>query len=173
MHFKIVPKNREILKCKEFLVLSCSRSLIPPKTAGIALAMHFHLLPHRYPFLLVDRVVELEPGRQIVALKRISAGEELAGRGASPHSFPFSLIVEAMAQAASIVAASASEGEAPPSGIYAAIKEMQILREPRVGEELSLNMKLLRQFGPLFEFRGEAKIGGELVGEGELIFRLS
>ena len=118
-------------------------------------------------------MVELEPGRQIVALKRISAGEELAGRGAFPHSFSFSLIAEAMAQAASIVAASASEGEAPPSGIYAAIKEMRISREPRVGEELWLNMKLLHQFGRFFEFRGEAKIGGELVGEGELIFRLS
>jgi 3-hydroxyacyl-[acyl-carrier-protein] dehydratase len=135
--------------------------------------MHFEILPHRYPFLLVDRVVELEPGRQIVALKRVSAGEEVTGRGSCPHSFAFSLIAEAMAQAAAIVATSAMEGEAPPSGIYAAIREMRILREPRAGEDLWLNMKLLRRFGRLFEFRGEAKIGGELIGEGELIFRLS
>jgi 3-hydroxyacyl-[acyl-carrier-protein] dehydratase len=135
--------------------------------------MHFEILPHRYPFLLVDRVVELEPGRQIVALKRVSAGEEVTGRGASPHSFAFSLIAEAMAQAAAIVATSAMEGEAPPSGIYAAIREMRILREPRAGEDLWLNMKLLRRFGRLFEFRGEARIGGELIGEGELVFRLS
>jgi len=132
-----------------------------------------NLLPHGFPFLLVDRVVELDPGRQIVALKRVSAGEELSGRGAFPQSFSFSLIAEAMAQAASIAAASVSEGEAPPSGAYAAIKEMRILREPRAGEELWLKMKLLHQFGRLFEFRGEAKIGGELVGEGELILRLS
>ena len=148
----------------------------PPRSRAvrIPLARHSHvILPHRYPLLLVDRVVELEPGQEIIALKRVSAGEEFVGRGGSPGSFSFSLIAEAMAQAASIVAASALKEESSPSGIYAAIKEMRIFREPRAGEELWLRMRLLHQFGRLFEFRGEAKIGGELVGEGELIFRLS
>jgi len=130
------------------------------------------LLPHRYPFLLVDRVIELEPGKEILALKRVSAGEEFAGQ-IGPHGlFPLSLIAEAMAQAASIVAASASQEKVPPSGFYAAIKGMRIVREPEVGEELWLRMKLLHQFGRFFEFQGEARIGGEVVGEGQLVFQL-
>ena len=130
------------------------------------------LLPHRYPFLLVDRVIELEPGKEILALKRVSAGEEFAGQIGPPGSFPLSLIAEAMAQAASIVAASASQEKVPPSGFYAAIKGMRIVREPEVGEELWLRMKLLHQFGRFFEFQGEARIGGEVVGEGQLVFQL-
>jgi len=133
----------------------------------------FHLLPHRPPFLFLDRIIELEPGKEIVALKRVSAGEEMVGHFPSPgDGLPVSLIAEAMAQAASLAATSAREGEGPPSGAYASIKEMQILREPRSGEELWLRMKLLRQYGRLFEFHGEAKIGEELVGEGELVFHL-
>ncbi|HEX9920040.1 MAG TPA: 3-hydroxyacyl-[acyl-carrier-protein] dehydratase FabZ [Candidatus Methylomirabilis sp.] len=131
-----------------------------------------HLLPHRYPFLLVDRVIELEPGKEILALKRVSAGEEFAGQIGPPGSFPLSLIAEAMAQAASLVAASASREKVPPSGFYAAIKGMRIVREPEVGEELWLRMKLLHQFGRFFEFQGEARIGGEVVGEGQLVFQL-
>ncbi|MFH0871254.1 MAG: 3-hydroxyacyl-[acyl-carrier-protein] dehydratase FabZ [bacterium] len=130
------------------------------------------LLPHRYPFLLVDRVIELEPGKEILALKRVSAGEEFAGQIGPPGLFPLSLIAEAMAQAASIVAASASQEKVPPSGFYAAIKGMRIVREPEVGEELWLRMKLLHQFGRFFEFQGEARIGGEVVGEGQLVFQL-
>ena len=130
------------------------------------------LLPHRYPFLLVDRVIELEPGKEILALKRVSAGEEFAGQIGPPGLFPLSLIAEAMAQAASIVATSASQEKVPPSGFYAAIKGMRIVREPEVGEELWLRMKLLRQFGRFFEFQGEARIGGEVVGEGQLVFQL-
>jgi hypothetical protein len=70
------------------------------------------------------------------------------------------------------VATGGSEGEEPRSGAYASIKEMRILREPKAGEELWLRMRLLRQYGRLFEFCGEAKIGEELIGEGQLIFRL-
>jgi len=133
----------------------------------------FHLLPHRYPFLLVDRIIELEPGKEIIALKRVSGGEESVGQAASPAGcFPFSLIAEAMAQAASMVATSASGGEEPRTGAYASIKQMRILREPQAGEELWLKMKLLRQYGRLFEFYGEARIGEELIGTGQLVFRL-
>ena len=131
------------------------------------------LLPHRYPFLMVDRVVDLQPGKEIIALKQVSAGEDSGGRDPSPHAFSLPLIAEAMAQAASIVATSASREGSTPGGFYAAIKQMRIFREPRVGEELCLRMKLLHQFGGLFEFQGEAKIGEELVGEGQLVFRLS
>lgn len=133
----------------------------------------FHLLPHRHPFLLVDRIIELKPGKEIIALKRVSSGDEYAGqiRGL-PGSFPCSLIAEAMAQAASVVAASASEGQGPRLGAYASIKGVQILREPEVGEELWLRMELIHQFGHLFEFYGEVKVGGEVVGKGQLVFHL-
>jgi 3-hydroxyacyl-[acyl-carrier-protein] dehydratase len=132
-----------------------------------------HLLPHRPPFLLVDRIIELKPGKEIIALKRVSSADQYAGqiRGL-PGSFPCSLIAEAMAQAASMVATSASAGQGPRLGAYASIKEMEILREPEVGEELWLRMELIHQFGHLFEFSGEAKVGGELVGRGQLIFHL-
>lgn len=134
----------------------------------------FPVLPHRYPFVLLDRIVEMKPGEEIVALKRVSSGEELDSRAASPcGSLPFSLVAEAMAQAASVVALSSSSAENPPIGFYAAIKEMRIDREAQAGEELWLRMRKVYQFGQFFEFHGEVKIGGERIGEGQLIFRLS
>lgn len=133
----------------------------------------FHLLPHRPPFLWVDRIIELKPGKEVVALKRVSAGEEVLVHGPLlGNGFPFSLIAESMAQAASLAASSAPEEERPSSGAYASIKEMQILREPKAGEELWLRMTLLRQYGRLFEFYGEARIEEELVAWGQLVFHL-
>jgi 3-hydroxymyristoyl/3-hydroxydecanoyl-(acyl carrier protein) dehydratase len=134
----------------------------------------FPLLPHRYPFLLLDRIVEVKPGEEIIALKRVSSGEELHGSGAFPRgSLPFSLVAEAMAQAASVAVLSSSYAENPPIGFYAAIKEMRIDREAQVGEELWVRMKKVYQFGQFYEFHGEVKIGGERIGEGQLVFRLS
>ncbi|MDH7499672.1 MAG: hypothetical protein QHH30_04730 [candidate division NC10 bacterium] len=133
--------------------------------------LSFRLLPHRPPFLFVDRILALEPGREIVAVKRVSAGEEKMGPGSPPGGdFPVSLIAETMAQVASLAAASARKEEGPSSGFFVSIKKMQISREPKVGEELWLRMRLLHQYGRFFEFGGEARIGEELVGEGELVF---
>ena len=134
----------------------------------------FPVLPHRYPFVLLDRIIEMKPGEEIVAVKRVSSGEELDGMDTPPRgSLPFALVAEAMAQAASVVALASSSVESPPVGFYAAIREMRIDREAQVGEELWLRMKKVYEFGRFFEFHGEVKIGGERIGEGLLTFRLS
>ena len=102
-------------------------------------------LPHRYPFLLLDRVVELEPGVRGVALTTISASRE----------FPQVLLVETVAQLAGIVTIR-QDGE---EGFLAAIDQAEFSRIPLVGDVLTISARVLKAFGRLFLVEGEVSCG--------------
>src|SRR5664279_3514745 len=106
-------------------------------------------LPHRYPFLLLDRVVELEPGVRGVALTIISASRE----------FPQVLLVETVAQLAGIVTIR-QDGE---EGFLAAIDQAEFSRIPLVGDVLTISARVLKAFGRLFLVEGEVSCGENVV----------
>jgi 3-hydroxyacyl-[acyl-carrier-protein] dehydratase len=102
-------------------------------------------LPHRYPFLLLDRVVELEPGVRAVAVTTVSASRD----------FPQVLLVESVAQLAGI-ATIQQDGE---GGFLAAIDQAEFSRAPLIGDVLTVTVRVVKAFGRLFMVEGEVSCG--------------
>jgi 3-hydroxyacyl-[acyl-carrier-protein] dehydratase len=128
------------------------------------------ILPHRYPFLLVDRVDELGPER-IVARKLVSRNEpHFNGHFPGHPVMPGVLIIEALAQAGALLAASVVSFDPNKQVVYFMAIDKARFRKPVVpGDLLSLEVTPLRKGGAIWKLRGEAKVDGALVAEAELL----
>ncbi|HKA90786.1 MAG TPA: 3-hydroxyacyl-ACP dehydratase FabZ [Haliangiales bacterium] len=128
------------------------------------------ILPHRYPFLLVDRVIEIGPDK-IVALKNVTAGEPFfQGHFPGHPVMPGVLIIEALAQAGAILAAKATGFDPATQVVYFMAIDKAKFRKPVVpGDQLVLEVVPLRKGGSIWKMRGEAKVDGALVCEAELL----
>jgi 3-hydroxyacyl-[acyl-carrier-protein] dehydratase len=128
------------------------------------------ILPHRYPFLLVDRVDELGPER-IVARKLVSRNEpHFNGHFPGHPVMPGVLIIEALAQAGALLAASIVSFDPAKQVIYFMAIDKARFRKPVVpGDVLSLEVTPLRKGGAIWKLRGEAKVDGTVVAEAELL----
>jgi 3-hydroxyacyl-[acyl-carrier-protein] dehydratase len=128
------------------------------------------ILPHRYPFLLVDRVDELGPER-IVARKLVTRNEpHFNGHFPGHPVMPGVLIVEAMAQAGALLAASLVSFDPAKQVIYFLGIDKARFRKPVTpGDLLVLEVVPLRKGGAIWKLRGEAKVDGTLVAEAELM----
>lgn len=128
------------------------------------------LLPHRYPFLLVDRVVEMEPGKRAVGLKNVTVNEPFfPGHFPEYPVMPGVLIIEALAQVAAVCVLSLEEyrGKLP---LFAGIDAARFRRQVVPGDVLRLEVEILRLRGRVGKCRGVAYVGGEKAAECELIF---
>ena len=129
-------------------------------------------LPHRYPFLLVDRVVELEKGKRIVALKNVSINEPFF-TGHFPHRpvMPGVLMLEALAQAAALLAFDTLGVTPDDKTVYyfAGIDGARFKRPVEPGDQLMLHAELDRMKSGIFKFKARATVGEELAVEAELI----
>jgi len=130
------------------------------------------LLPHRYPFLLVDRVVALEKGKSIRAIKNVTINEPFFV-GHFPHRpvMPGVLMLEAMAQSAALLSF-ATEGVTPDDKTvyyFAGVDGARFRRPVEPGDQLVMDVTVLRNKGGIFKFKGEARVGEELACEGELM----
>ena len=129
-------------------------------------------LPHRYPFLLVDRVVEIELGKSIHAYKNVTFNEPHF-TGHFPHHpvMPGVLIMEALAQAAGILAFKTA-GEKPHPGslfMFAGIDEARFKRQVMPGDQLHLHVEVERHMRGVWKFKAEARVDGQLVAEAKLM----
>lgn len=128
-------------------------------------------LPHRYPFLLVDRVLELEKGKTIKALKNVSMNEPFF-EGHFPHRpvMPGVLILEALAQAAALLSFDTLNSSPNDQMIYyfAGIDGARFKRPVEPGDQLILMAELLRMKVGIFKFKTWATVDGELAAEAEL-----
>ena len=128
-------------------------------------------LPHRYPFLLVDRVVELEKGKTIKALKNVTINEPFF-QGHFPHRpvMPGVLMLEALAQAAALLAFDALNTSPSDDMVYyfAGIDGARFKRPVEPGDQLILDVELLRMKAGIFKFKARASVAGELAVEAEL-----
>ncbi len=129
------------------------------------------ILPHRYPFLLVDRIIALEPGKRIVGLKNVSINEPFfQGHFPGRPIMPGVLIVESLAQVGGILALlSTPENMGNPS-IYLMGLDKVRFRQPVVpGDQLRLEVETLRSGKKFWKMDGKAYVNDTLVMEGEMI----
>jgi beta-hydroxyacyl-ACP dehydratase FabZ len=130
------------------------------------------MLPHRYPFLLVDRVLELEKGKNIVAIKNVTINEPFfQGHFPGRPIMPGVLMVEAMAQAGGIlVHQSADTEDGKDNMVYFMAIDKVKFRKPVVpGDQLRFEVELTQHRGKVCKFRGEAKVEGKVVCEAEFM----
>ncbi len=126
-------------------------------------------LPHRYPFLLVDRVLDMEPGRSILALKNVTVNEEFfQGHFPLVRLMPGVLIVEAMAQAGGILVYHSIPSPESKFMLLSKIADMKFRRPVVPGDQLHLDARLLKVRGRFYQILGRASVGEELAVEGEM-----
>ena len=129
-------------------------------------------LPHRYPFLLVDRVIALEKGVRITALKNVTMNEPFFG-GHFPHRpvMPGVLMLEALAQAAALLAFETLGTELDDDTVYyfAGIDGARFKRPVEPGDQLTLEAELVRMKAGIFKFAARAKVGDAIATEAELM----
>jgi len=129
-------------------------------------------LPHRYPILLVDRVLELEKGVRIKALKNVSVNEpHFVGHFPHHPVMPGVLMLEALAQAAALLAFD-TLGETPDDQTvyyFAGIDGARFKRPVVPGDQLILEVELDRMKAGIFKFKARAKVGDEIATEAELM----
>ena len=130
------------------------------------------LLPHRYPILLVDRVLELEPHKRIKALKNVSINEPFF-LGHFPHRpvMPGVLILEALAQAATLLAIESVGITLDEKSVvyFAGIDGARFKRPVEPGDQLVLEVTLGRAKAGIYKFNARAMVGEQLVAEAELM----
>ena len=129
------------------------------------------LLPHRYPFLLVDRVVSIEPGKALRAYKNVSVNEPFfEGHFPGHPVMPGVLVLEALAQASAILAYRSTGFDPAQKVTYLMAIDAAKFRRPTVpGDRLELEVEVLRFKGSILKTRGVAKVDGEVVAEGEFL----
>jgi 3-hydroxyacyl-[acyl-carrier-protein] dehydratase len=130
------------------------------------------IIPHRYPFLLVDAVEDLEGGGKVVGYKNVSANEPFfAGHFPQYPVMPGVLIVEAMAQVGAVALLSKPENQGKLA-FFAGIDKVRFKREVRPGDTLRLEVEITRTRGPIGFGEGTASVGDELACSGELMFAI-
>jgi 3-hydroxyacyl-[acyl-carrier-protein] dehydratase len=132
-------------------------------------------LPHRYPFLLIDRVLELEPGKRIVAIKNVTINEPYFV-GHFPHIpvMPGVLMIEALAQAAGVLSFRTLGRASDPSSVFyfVGIDGARFKRPVGPGDQLRLEVEILRFARSISKFRGVATVDGAVAAEAELMCTL-
>lgn len=130
------------------------------------------MLPYRYPFLLIDRVLEIVPKQRIVALKNVTANESyFNGHFPAKPVMPGVLIIESMAQAAGLVMLSMEEhkGKVP---YFTGIDNARFRRTVVPGDQLIVEIEVLRLKGNVGRVKGWAKVDNQVVAEAEMMFIL-
>jgi 3-hydroxyacyl-[acyl-carrier-protein] dehydratase len=124
------------------------------------------VLPHRYPFLLVDRITELEPGKTATGIKNVTINEPFfQGHFPDQPIMPGVLIVEAMAQVA--IAVAYHPGMEGKSVYFMSIDNVKFRRPVVPGDQVKLDLKALKQRGNVWKFAGAASVDGKPVSEAE------
>jgi 3-hydroxyacyl-[acyl-carrier-protein] dehydratase len=142
------------------------------KLENIPLHEVMKYLPHRYPFMLIDRVVEVIPGESLRAIKNVTINEPFF-QGHFPQwpVMPGVLILEALAQAGGILGYLSREHRPDYKALYllAGIDNARFRRQVEPGDQLILDVKVLRRRRDIWVYGGEASVGGKLAASAELM----
>ncbi|HHV51733.1 MAG TPA: 3-hydroxyacyl-ACP dehydratase FabZ [Candidatus Avimonas sp.] len=128
------------------------------------------IIPHRYPFLLVDKILDFEPGKWAKGIKCVSANEMyFCGHFPQEHVMPGVLIIEALAQVGAVAVLSAEENRGKIA-YFGGIKDARFKRKVAPGDVLELEVELVKSRGPVGVGMAEAKVNGETAVKAELTF---
>ena len=129
-------------------------------------------LPHRYPFLLIDRVLSCDPGNELVAIKNVTMNEpHFSGHFPNFPVMPGVLIVEAMAQAAAILAFKSFNLDRGPNSVYyfVGIDKARFKKPVTPGDQLIIKAQIVRNLRGIWKFTGQAFVDDALVSEATLM----
>ncbi|MFC3529093.1 3-hydroxyacyl-ACP dehydratase FabZ [Paracoccus mangrovi] len=146
---------------------------IPPTEADLGLIKR--ILPHRYPFLLVDKVRDIVPMKSCVGIKNVTANEpHFEGHFPQEPVMPGVLIIEAMAQTSAVLVGTTMDLADKGLGTYfMSIDKCRFRRKVVPGDVLELHVTTLRGGGKVWKFEGRAIVDGELAAEAEFMAMLS
>jgi beta-hydroxyacyl-ACP dehydratase FabZ len=135
----------------------------------IDIAEIMNILPHRYPFLLVDRVIEFQPRQRIVAIKNVTMNEPFfQGHFPDTPVMPGVLILEAMAQVAGILMYLEVTDHATKLMFFTGLDNVRWRQPVFPGDTLRMELTVMRMKSRFFKLRGEAFVDGQLVAEAEI-----
>jgi UDP-3-O-[3-hydroxymyristoyl] N-acetylglucosamine deacetylase/3-hydroxyacyl-[acyl-carrier-protein] dehydratase len=127
------------------------------------------VLPHRYPFLLVDRILELEPGKRVVGVKNVTINEPFfQGHFPGHPIMPGVLIIEAMAQVGGMLLLGAVSDPQSKVVYFTSLNNVKWRRPVKPGDQLRFELDLLQVRGSMCKMQGVAKVDGEIVAEAEM-----
>ena len=128
------------------------------------------ILPHRYPFLLVDRITECEPGKKACGIKCVSANEmHFVGHFPQKKVMPGVLIIEALAQVGAVAILSLDENKGKIA-FFGGINKCRFKGKVKPGDKLRLETKIIRHKGPMGVGEAVASVDGKVVAQAELTF---
>ena len=128
------------------------------------------IIPHRYPFLLIDKIVELEPGKRAKGIKNVTINEPFfVGHFPGYPVMPGVLVVEALAQVGAVSILSLGENKGKIA-FFAGIDGFRFRKQVAPGDQLTLEVEILKMKGPVGKGKAIASVDGGLVAEGELMF---
>ncbi|MFZ4530259.1 MAG: 3-hydroxyacyl-ACP dehydratase FabZ [Alsobacter sp.] len=128
------------------------------------------LLPHRYPFLLVDRIIDIDSDESCIGIKNVTFNEpQFAGHFPAQPVMPGVMLIEGMAQTAGAICVLAKLGSARPKLVYfMTINNAKFRRPVMPGDVVEYHMKKIKQRGNMWWYRGEAKVDGKVACEAEV-----
>lgn len=129
-------------------------------------------IPHRYPFLLVDKILEIEEGKRVVGLKNVTINEPFFQGHFPDHPvMPGVLIIEALAQVGAIAVLGIEENKGK-LGFLAGVDKARFKRQVVPGDQLQLEVEITRMKGAIGKGKGKATVNGELAAQAEIMFAI-
>lgn len=125
------------------------------------------IIPHRYPFLLIDRVTEIELNKSIVGIKNVTANEpQFTGHFPTRPVMPGVLIIEAMAQLSAVLVAKSMESTEDKEVFFMSIDESKFRKVVEPGDTLKMYAEIIQNRGPVWKFKARAEVEGKIASEG-------
>ncbi len=144
---------------------------IPPKVLGsVDIKRILELLPHRYPFLLVDRIIEMDGDDSCIGIKNVTMNEpQFTGHFPQQPVMPGVMLIEGMAQTAGALCVwSMTDGRKPKLVYFMTIDNAKFRKPVEPGDTVEFHMKKLKQRGNMWWYRGTAKVSGVTVCEADV-----
>ena len=139
------------------------------KLEAADIAVVLKMLPHRYPFLMVDRVIDINGDESGIGIKNVTINEpQFQGHFPENPVFPGVLMIEGMAQTAGVLCIAATPAIQSRSVFFLTIDKAKFRKPVRPGDTIEYHMQKIAQRKTMWWFRGEAKVAGQIVAEAEV-----